>query len=403
MKYITVLMDGAGDLPLAELGGKTPLEYADTKAIDKLSQKSILGLCKTIPDGMTAGSDVANLSALGYDPKLCHTGRSPLEAASIGIELQNTDITFRCNFVTVSEDEENYLEKTMLDHSAGDLPTEDSAVLLEAIKPVINNDIFSIYLGTSYRNLIVMKNGSLNVSLVPPHDFLGKKIKDNLPGGEIGGTIFEIQKKCHNILKNHPLNLKRKAQGKNPANAISIWGEGKKPLLEEYSKKFGVKGAVISAVDLIKGIGVLAGLKVIEIENATGTIHTNFKGKAEGAVNELISGGDFVFLHFEAPDESSHQGDLKDKIKSIEIIDEIVVKYIAEELAKEKLDFKMLILPDHYTPISIRTHSANPVPFMLYDSTKEYKGDYYSEANCAKTGLFLEKGEDLSKLFFKKA
>lgn len=403
MKYITVLMDGAADFPIPELGGKTPLEYANTKTIDRLSKKSVLGLCKTIPDGMPAGSDVANLSALGYDPLQCHTGRSPLEAASIGIELADSDVTFRCNFVTVSEDEKEYAEKTMIDHSAGDLPTEDSAILLEAIKPVINNGVFSICLGTSYRNLIVMKNGTTNVHLVPPHDFLGKKIKDNMPSGEIADVIFELQEKCHEVLSKHPLNIKRKAMGKNPANAVSIWGEGKKPGLEDYYKKFGVKGSVISAVDLIKGIGVLAGLKIKQIENVTGTIDTNFIGKAKGAVEELKSGADFVFLHLEAPDECSHQGDLHDKIKSIEIIDDTVIKYIADELTKQNIDFKMLIMPDHYTPISTRTHGDVPVPFMIYDSTKEHKGDLFSEANCQKNGLFIDQGSNLAGMLFDQA
>jgi 2,3-bisphosphoglycerate-independent phosphoglycerate mutase len=400
MKYITILMDGAGDLPIPELGGKTPLEYAHTPTIDRLARKSILGRGKTVPDGMPAGSDVANLSVLGYDPLIYHTGRSPLEAASIGIPLAETDVTFRCNFVTVSEDATDYQEKTMLDHSAGDLPTEDSAVLLEAIKPVINNEIFSIHLGTSYRNLIIMKNGTTKVQLVPPHDFLGQKIKDNLPSGELGEVIFALQEKCHEVLSRQPLNIKRKALGKNPANAISIWGEGKKPRLTDYYEKFGVHGAVISAVDLIKGIGVLAGLKIKRIDNVTGTINTNFIGKAKGAVEVLEEGADFVFLHLEAPDECSHQGDLKDKIKSIEIIDDMVVKYITDELAKKEIAFKMLIMPDHLTPLSTRTHSNVPAPFMIYNSTKEYQGDLFSEANCQKAGLFIDKCEDLAKMLF---
>lgn len=400
MKYITVLMDGAGDFPIGELGGKTPYEYAKTPALDRLSQKSLLGTFKTIPDGMPPGSDVANLSALGYDPRQYHTGRSPLEAASIGIQLADTDVTFRCNFVTVSEDEPDYKDTTMLDHSAGDLATEDSAILLEAIKPIIDDEVFSIHLGTSYRNLIVMKNGTTNVNLVPPHDFLGKKIKDNLPSGEIGDTIFALQEKCHQVLARHPLNIKRKAGGKNPANAISIWGEGKKPMLEDYAQKYGVKGAVISAVDLIKGIGVLAGLRVIRVPNVTGTIHTNFSGKAEAAVAALTEGTDFVFLHFEAPDECSHQGDLQGKIKSIEIIDEQVIKYIAGQLAERGMDFKMLVMPDHYTPITIRTHTDVPVPFMIYDSTKAQAGDLFSEANCQKIGLTIDRCDRLAKMLF---
>ncbi|NLF79580.1 MAG: cofactor-independent phosphoglycerate mutase [Clostridia bacterium] len=400
MKYITILMDGAGDFPIGELDGKTPYEYAKTPTLDQLSPKSLLGTFRTIPDGMPPGSDVANLSALGYDPRQYHTGRSPLEAASIGIPLVDTDVTFRCNFVTVSEDEADYREKTMLDHSAGELSTEDSAVLLEAIKPLINDDVFSIYLGTSYRNLIVMKNGTINVNLVPPHDFLGKKIKDNLPSGGIGDMIFALQEKCHEVLARHPLNATRKAEGKNPANAISIWGEGKKPMLEDYARKYGVKGAVISAVDLIKGIGVLAGMQVIDVPDATGTIHTNFSGKAEAAVRALSDGADFVFLHLEAPDECSHQGDLPGKIRSIEIIDEKVIRYIAGQLSERGLDFKLLVLPDHYTPITMRTHTDVPVPFMIYDSTKELKGDLFSEANCQKTGLYIDACERLVKMFF---
>jgi len=399
MKYVTILIDGAADFEIEKLGNKTPLEYAHKPNINKLSEKSLLGIVKTIPHGMTPGSDVANLSVLGYLPEKYHTGRSPLEAASIGIKQNDTDITFRTNFVTVSK-EPDYDEKIMIDHSAGNITTHESAILMDSIKEAFDDNIYSFYPGISYRNLLLMKNGSRDIDITPPHDFLEKKIKDYIPTGDLADKIMSFHRMSHEILKNHPINLRREAEGENPANSLWIWGEGTKPTLGNFYELYDKKAALISAVDLIKGIGILAGMHSEDIEGATGGLDTNFIGKAEGTIKLLSEGYDFVFLHLEAADEASHQGNLNEKIEAIEIIDKIVVKRIFEYLESIDDSYRIIIMPDHYTPISLRTHTSNDVPFMLYDSTKEIKGSIYCERECKKTGCRLNNGKELINLLF---
>ena len=403
MKYIIILMDGAADYRIAELGNMTPFQYANTPAIDYLAARGEMGMVKTIPCGMSPGSDAANLSVMGYDPEKYHTGRSPLEAVSIGINLLETDITFRCNLVTLSE-EEKYSERTMIDYSAGEISTEEARVLIKDVARELQTKDLKFYPGISYRHVIVWGNGPDEFILTPPHDILEKKIDKFLPGGPSKDIILDMMVKSVQILKDHPINKKRQEKGLRPANSIWIWGEGKKPRLDSFYDKYKIKGSVISAVDLVKGIGILAGLRSVEVENATGNIHTNFTGKAEAAIKEIQNGQDFVYLHIEAPDECSHQADIGNKVKAIEIIDKKVIKIIKEALDKEVFDYKIMILPDHYTPISLRTHTDEPVPFLIYTSNniKYNPSQKYCESTAEKTGLYFDMGYKLTDYFFSK-
>ncbi len=402
MKYVVILGDGMADYPIPELNGKTPLAVAKKPYIDRLAKFSEMGLCTTVPCGMKPGSDVANLSVLGYNPKECYTGRSPLEAASIGIELKATDVTLRANLVTVS-DEKNYEDKTMLDYSGGEISTSDAKELIKYLKKSIDTDEYTLYAGISYRHCLVIDKGELAGDYTPPHDITGKPVKGHLPTSEVGKKFLEVMKKSYELLKDHPLNLKRIKEGKNPANSLWFWGEGTKPALPLYEDKFGVNGGMISAVDLLKGIGKLSGMKVIEVEGATGNYDTNFMGKADACLQGLDSGLDFMYIHMEAPDECGHHGDLKNKIYSIERIDEVVER-IVEGLKVKGEEFAVLIAPDHPTPISIKTHCANPVPFMIYRSGKDINngGEKYDEENAVKTGLKLSSGEELMAKFLNK-
>lgn len=402
MKFITILVDGMADYEIEKLGNKTPLDVADIPTINQLARKGEIGLVQTVPEGMSPGSDTANLSVMGYAPEIYHTGRSPLEAASMGVELLDTDVTFRCNIVTVSEDEP-YAEKTMIDHSSGEITTEESTQLILDIRDELQTEFLKYYPGVSYRHLIVWANGPDEYDLTPPHDILAQKVTDYLPKGPHGDFLLSMMEKSHELLKNHPINVDRKKRGLNPANSIWIWGEGKKPRLDPFVDKFGVTGSVISAVDLIHGIGILAGLKAIHVEGATGTIHTNFDGKAQAAVKTLLGGDDFVYVHLEAPDECGHQGDAENKIKSIEIIDEKVVKYIQEALDEAGEDYRILILPDHRTPIAIRTHSSEPVPYVLYDSREDRNEplNKFTERAAYASGNFFEAGHKLMMYFIK--
>jgi len=346
MKYIVILIDGAADYKIKKLGKKTPLQYANIPTINYLARHGEMGMVKTIPDGMAPGSDTANLSIMGYDPKKYYTGRSPLEAMSMGINLSQADITFRCNLVTLS-DGQPYDNKIMIDYSAGEISTEEAREIIEYISKYLQTEAIKFFPGISYRHIIVWEDGPNDFSLTPPHDILDKKITDYLPEGPHKGALLQMMVRSSELLKNHPINQKRRQQGLRPANSIWIWGEGRKPKLDLFYEKYKLNGSVISAVDLIKGIGICAGLKSVDVENATGNIHTNFSGKAEAAIRELKSGKDFVYIHIEAPDECSHQGNVKDKIKSIEIIDEKIVRLIKETLDRQREDYKILILPDH--------------------------------------------------------
>lgn len=386
MKYIVVLGDGMADEPIAELGDKTPLEAASTPMLDELSKKSEVGLVHTIPEGMKPGSDTANLAVLGYNPRKYYTGRSPLEALSIGVDMKDTDIAIRANIVTVSDDNLPYEEKTIIDHSSSEISTEDAAVLLDALKAELQNDIYQFYLGTSYRHLLIWQNGSV-VELTPPHDVLGQTIGQYLPEDK---ALREMMKKSYDILANHPINIERKKQGLNPANSLWFWGAGTKPALSSFEEKNKLKGAMISAVDLLKGIAVGAGMKVIEVEGADGTLHTNYEGKADAAVKTLIEdGSDFVYIHVEAPDEMGHQGSKERKIQAIQFLDEKVIRRVKEKMDASGEAYRMLVLPDHPTPIRCRTHTSNPVPYLLYDSTTsvENNTDYNEKAGKEKRNI----------------
>ena len=392
MKYIVILGDGMADYKLESLGHKTPLEYAAKPTIDALAPRSEIGLCKTVPDGFKPGSDVANLSVLGYDPRQGYTGRSPLEAVSIGIALKDTDVTMRCNLVTVS-DECNYEDRKLLDYSAGEISTAEAQQLIAFLKQHFDNKQFTLYSGISYRHCMVIDQGSTGTDLTPPHDITGKSVKGKLPAGPMANELYAMMRSSYDLLKDHPVNKARIAAGKNPANSDWFWGEGTKPKLENFEIKYGLKGGVISAVDLVKGIGMLSGMQIIDVEGATGNYDTNFQGKAHEALRALLNGLDFVYIHMEAPDECGHQGDIRHKIESIEKIDG-VVKTIVEGLNRIDEPFRMLICPDHPTPICLRTHTADPIPYMIYDSRQILAGGCarYDEEHATQTGNYQEDG-----------
>ena len=390
MKYIVVLGDGMADEPLEELGMKTPLEYAKTPMMDVLALKSEVGLAQTIPEGMKPGSDTANLAVLGYYPKKYYTGRSPLEALSIGVDMEPTDIALRCNIVTVSEDDLPYEEKTIIDHSSSEISTEDAAILLEAIRNELETDVYKYYVGTSYRHLTIWDKGEV-VELTPPHDILGKVIGEYLPED---AKLRDMMKISYDILNNHPLNVERAKKGLNKANLIWFWGAGTRPKLDSFEEKTGKKGAMISAVDLLKGIAVGASMMNIEVEGADGTLHTNYEGKAHAAVKALKEDGcDFVYIHVEAPDEMGHQGSIPNKITAIESLDQRVIKVVKAEMDAWGEPYRMLVMPDHPTPIWCRTHTSDPVPYLLYDSTIDKKASWrYNEREAKDSGNYVAEG-----------
>ncbi len=404
MKYIVILGDGMADYPVDAFGGKTVLEAADKPTIDYMAMHGEMGMVKTVQEGMKPGSDVANLSVMGYDTRKCYSGRSPLEAASIGVQLKDDDVTFRTNLVTLS-DEEDYADKIMLDYSAGEISTEEAAQLIDAVAKELDTDKIKFYSGVSYRHLCVWNGGSTNVSLTPPHDISDRKITDHLPQGEGSEKLLEMMKASGKILREHPVNKARIAAGKNPATSIWVWGEGTKPQLDNFEKKFGLKGSVISAVDLIKGIAKCAGMNSIDVEGATGNCETNWEGKAQAALDAVLGGSDFVYVHMEAPDEMGHQGEPEKKKLAVEIIDRKVVAFLKEELEKRGIDYRMLIMPDHPTPIKLKTHVSDPVPYIIYDSTRETDtnaGLAYTEENGRKTGIYIDPGYELMNRFLQK-
>lgn len=372
MKYIVIVPDGAADYPVEELGGLTPLQAANTKNMDWLASNGIAGSVRNIPQGYAPGSDVANLSILGYDPKIYYTGRAPLEAVSMGLNLSKNDVAYRCNLVTLKIlDNKRIL---MEDYSAGHISSEEAKLLIEEINAKLGSDTIKFYPGVSYRHIMLWKNGSEDVECTPPHDITGKEISMYLPIGRNAQFLKELIFKSMEILKGHPVNKKRISEGKKPANSIWLWGQGKAPDLPKFHEKYGISGALISAVDLTKGLGILAGFHIINVPGATGWIDTNYAGKAEYALNALER-VDFVYIHIEAPDEAGHQGDYKLKIKALEDIDKIVVGKILDEAPKRFKEFKILLLPDHPTPVKVRTHTPDAVPFVIYDSRKPYVRD----------------------------
>lgn len=403
MKYLVMLCDGMADEPYQELNNKTPMELAKKPTMDMLASKGEVGMVKTVAEGLKPGSDVANLSVLGYEPAVYYTGRSPLEAASIGIDLKDTDVTLRCNLVTLS-DEENYEDKTMVDYCGGDISTEEAKVLVEYLEEKLGNDIFKFYAGVAYRHCLVWDNGDKdNVSFTPPHDISGRVVGEYLPQGSAVAPLYDLMKKSYDLLKNHPLNKKREEEGKNPANSIWLWGEGTKPILDSFYKKFGKKGSMISAVDLLKGIAICAEMKSVDVDGATGYIDTNFEGKADAAIKEFKNGQDFVYIHVEAPDECGHRGEYDNKVKAIELIDEKILTPVVDFL-KDYDDFAVLVCPDHPTPLNIKTHSSNPVPYLIYSSKEEKENGVktFTEANAKATGEYIEKGFTMMNYFLSK-
>lgn len=398
MKYVVVLGDGMADRPIAELGDQTPLAYAETPTMDQLAAISEIGMVHTIPDGMKPGSDTANLSVLGYNPRIYYSGRSPLEALSIGVDMKDTDIALRCNLVTLSEEEENYEDRTIIDHSSGEISTADAAVLLDAVREGLENETYKFYVGTSYRHLLIWDRGEV-VELTQPHDVLGQTIGQYLPEDAV---LREMMKKSYDILVNHPINVERKKKGLNPANSCWFWGAGTKPALSSFEEKTHLKGAMISAVDLLKGIAVGASMKVIEVEGANGGLNTNYEGKAQAAIDVLTKEGyDFAYIHVEAPDEMGHQGSVERKVKAIEYLDSRVIKPVKEGLEAAGEDFRMLVLPDHPTPICMRTHSSDSVPYLLYDSTDLQQHDWkYNEAEGESSGNYVACGHEIIDYLF---
>lgn len=394
MKYAVLLCDGMADLKVPELSDKTPMEAADKPNMDALAAHAEIGLCKTVADGLKPGSDVANLTVMGYDPTVCYTGRSPLEAASIGIDMSDTDVTLRCNLVTLS-DEDDYTAKTMVDYSAGDISSAEAAEIIKSVQEAFGNDIYRFYSGVAYRHCLVVKNGTTELgNLTPPHDISGRVIGEYLSDSENAAVLIDMMKRSYKLLKDHPVNKAREAKGLRPANSIWLWGEGRKPQLENFEAKNGVKAGVVSAVDLIKGIGKLAGMTVAEVPGATGYIDTNFEGKAAAAAELLRNGCDLVYVHIEAPDECGHRGEIQNKVKAIELIDQKVLPVLLSELEKAE-DYRILIMPDHPTPLSTMTHSSQPVPYLLYHKKGEVSGRPFNEESAAQSGIFIEYGPQI--------
>lgn len=403
MKYLVMLCDGMADEPNEALGNSTPMEKANKPCMDSLAAKAEVGIVKTVAEGLKPGSDVANLSVLGYEPAVYYSGRSPLEAASIGIDLKDTDVTLRCNLVTLS-DEEDYEKKTILDYCADDISSEEAKILIEYIQEKLGNDKFRFYPGVSYRHCLVWRNGNPHPGvLTPPHDITGKVITDYIPKGEAVDELYDLMKKSYDLLKDHPVNKARIARGKRPANSIWLWGEGTKPLLDNFSEKFGKKGSMISAVDLLKGIAICAGMNSVDVEGATGYLDTNFDGKCKAAIEEFKNGADLVYIHVEAPDECGHRGEIENKVKAIEMIDEHILAPVVEFLRGYD-DFAVLVCPDHPTPLSIRTHTSTPVPYLIYDSKNEINSGVkvFCEKEARETGNYIEKGFTMMNYFLTK-
>ena len=397
-KYIIVLGDGMADEPIESLGGKTPLEYANTPAMDELSKKAEIGMVHTIPEGMKPGSDTANLSVLGYDPKQYYSGRSPLEALSIGVPMKDTDIALRCNIVTISEDDVPFEEKTIIDHSSGEISTEDCAVLLDAVKKELENETYKFYVGTSYRHCLIWEKGEV-IELTQPHDVLTQVIGPHLPEDK---TLSEMMKKSYDILVNHPINIERKKKGLNPANCCWFWGAGTKPALSSFEEKTGKKGMMISAVDLLKGIAVGAGMGTAQVEGANGGLNTNYEGKTQAALKALLQDGyDFAYIHLEAPDEMGHQGSAERKVQAIEYLDARVVAPLVKALDEKGTSYRMLILPDHPTPVRVRTHTSDSVPYILYDSENQLDKTWrYNEKEGKASGNYISVGHTLINHLF---
>ena len=404
MKYLVLLCDGMADTHNENiLNGKTPMELSHKPFIDSLAKYAEVGMCKTVADGLKPGSDVANLSVMGYDPLVCYTGRSPLEAASIGVDLKETDVALRCNIVTLS-DEKNYSDKTMIDYCAGDISTEEAHEIIKTVDEKLGNEIYKFYGGVSYRHCLVVDGGTTDLGeMTPPHDISGRVIGKYLSDSENAKPLIDLMIKSYDILKDHPVNLKRRAEGKNEANSIWLWGEGRKPMLQNFKEKNGVSAAIVSAVDLLKGIGICAGAITPEVAGATGYLDTDFEAKTYAGIEAFKNGIDLVYLHFEAPDECGHRGEYENKIKAIEEIDRRSLKIMLEYLENCGEDYRILIMPDHPTPLETKTHSSAAVPYLIYDSGDKKSGvESFTENSALSTGIYVEHGPDIMEKLLKK-
>ena len=404
MKYLVVLADGMADYPIESLGGKTPMEAAKKDLMNRLAQKSLVGTVSNVPEGMVPESDTANLAVMSYDPKIYSKGRSPLEAVSMGLDMQENETAIRCNVVTLSDQGEScYADRIMLDHSADEITTEEADKLIATIEQELGNDMRHFYTGVSYRHCLLWKDAPAFTNFMRPHDIIGKRIGEYLPHGENSEEYLALTEKSFDILKNHPVNLARMERGLKPANSIWLWSPGKKPALPSFTEKWGLRAAVISAVDLIKGIGICAGMTTIDVAGATGNIHTNFKGKADAAIQAFADGYEYVYIHVEAPDESGHRNELDNKILSVEKINDLILAPTYEYLCSCGEPFKILVLPDHPTPLCLRTHSMEPVPFMIYSSEKEENGvEIFTEQSAADKQFYIPHGQDLMNYFIEK-
>jgi len=410
MKYIAICADGMADWPLDDYDGLTPMEIAVKPNMDDLAANGVIGSVQTIPEGMSPGSDTANMAVLGYDPRQYYTGRSPFEAVSMGIAMNDVDLSFRCNLVTLSSEEDiSYEQRVMIDHGADDISSEEASILIAAVEKAFGSGDVNFYSGVSYRNLMLWQNCQDKFSLTPPHDILEKMILKYLPDKKSSSSnkILDYMQKSYDLLSKHPINLQRVKNKLHPANSIWLWGEGRKPDLMSFEKKYAIAGSVISAVDLIKGIGLCAGLMSVDVPGATGTIDTNYQGKVAAAMTALCTGSDFVYIHIEAPDECGHKGDTRSKIRAIELIDSEIIGPMRQLLAEKSIEYRMMVLPDHPTPLKIRTHVAEPVPFCIYDSTKQpllkhKSGEKFSEKNAMVAGPFLPDGHKLMDIFLER-
>ncbi len=395
MKYIVLLGDGMADYPLPKLGVRTPLEYAKTPNMDWIAREGTVGLINTIPAGFPPGSDVANLSVLGYDPERCYTGRGPLEAASMGIKLDPEDVAFRCNLVTLGGEGGQVMD----DYAAGQISSAEAEEMIVALNRELGSDKLRFYRGVSYRHLLVWKAGPVHVETTPPHDITGRRVDRYLPRGEGAERIIEVMRRSQSVLEGHPVNQVRRSQGKKVASSIWLWGQGTAPEITPITKKYGLRGAMISAVDLLKGIGIYAGLDIIQVGGATGYIDTNYRGKAEKAL-EVLRDRDLVFVHVEAPDEMGHEGDAEGKIRAIEEFDEKVVGPILMGMRNNGL-FRIMVLSDHPTPISLKTHANDPSPFVVYSAEgfNLRNGGSFCERVAQKTGFLVIPGYRLMENF----
>lgn len=394
-----MLGDGMADLPIASLGKKTPLEVANKPTMDYLASKGINGMVDTVPEGMVPESDTANLAVMGYDPHIYSKGRSPLEAASMGIKMADNETAIRANIVALGGNGD-YEDLVMLDHSSDEIPTEQAKILIDAVEEKFGNDFMKFHCGISYRHCLIWKDCPEFNDFSRPHDIIGRRVGDYLPMSESSRPMRELMKASYDLLNNHPLNIEREKLGLKKANSLWLWSPGKKPSLPAFSEKTGLKGSVVCAVDLIKGIGFCAGMNVPNVVGATGAINTNYEGKRDAAIKELEQGADLVYIHVEAPDECGHQGKVDEKIKSIELIDKHILSGVVDYLKNKGEPYRILLLPDHPTPISARTHTRAPVPFVLYDSEKEQNSGVtvYCEKGGEGTGLYLDRGEKLMEM-----